>query len=263
MGGWLDLAARTLLRAPVDVAPQRCLRSRLAASDCRRCADICPAEAVRLEPRGVRVDALFCEGCGLCQGTCWSAAFSLRQLRLPQGADQEVHLTCSGGDEIANADVPCLGALDPGRLAEAAAGHVLHLRPRQACTDCRWGNGLQLLEANVEVARRSMTGMKIPGEIRLEQPAESSNAPNPAETLIPPAAAGNPAAAAGNPRSNTAAASDGRPLGRRELFQGVAGGVARTVAQLLPADEKDWPDVGQRLRRLADRWHAGEQQNNA
>ncbi|MHB9145565.1 MAG: hypothetical protein ACYC5Y_09570 [Symbiobacteriia bacterium] len=243
--------AKTLFPPAIDVAAERCARARFSGSDCHRCVDVCPAAAVQVDARGVRVDALLCDGCGLCQGACWSAVFSLRgspsvpglaPVATAAGAPLSgvTRLTCSGG---AKDGLTCLGALDPGRLAEAAAGRELLLSPGRSCTGCHWSKGRELAQTNLEVARRSLTAMGIPGEIRWAEPVEQEE---PAE-LGEPVESVEPAPSAPQPPDH--------PIDRRELFRGMTGSLARAAAQTLPAGEQDWPDVGQRLRRLADRWH--------
>lgn len=242
MGLLLNLAARVLLQPPVEVAAHVCLHQRLPRSTCRRCLEVCPAQALRLEGRTIRLDPLACEGCGLCQGACWSGVFAMKKAPTPTMAQERaVRLTCSGDETQAQDGVPCLGALDPGRLAELAAGRELVLAPRRQCRGCPWEAGKVLAQANLEVALRSLANSGVPGSIGWEEPSVARRDPQEAGTDLGTA----------QPSPTGLASVE---LERRELFQGLGAGLRRVVAEALPTEAAGHPDVGIRLRRLAEKW---------
>lgn len=253
MGFLLNLVARALLQPPVEVAAQACLHQRLPRSTCRRCLKVCPAQALRLEDRTIRLDPLACEGCGLCQGACWPGVFALKRADTPAVSLQAakvpaLHLTCTAGAAHDQGAVPCLGALDPGRLAELAAGCELTLAPAHRCGECQWKGGRELALANVEVALRSLSNYGIPGHIHWEDPSIAG------PILDAPPSDGLEEAPSADAPLDSLPGLGSRPLERRELFQGVGVGLRRVVAEALPAEAAGHPDVGNRLRRLAERW---------
>lgn len=65
---------------------KRCLHGRLADSDCHRCREVCPVNAIRTEERGIRIDPYLCQGCGGCALVCPADAIQMhhRQNQLPE-----------------------------------------------------------------------------------------------------------------------------------------------------------------------------------
>jgi len=118
----------------------RCLRTRFSESACRRCAVICPHEAVALED-GLSIDTRRCRGCLLCTAVCPTGAlepnddFSASLARL-SGLSEAV-LGCIRTREYSNATVACLGALSEEHLlalCHSTAGSLtLNL---SLCGDC-------------------------------------------------------------------------------------------------------------------------------
>lgn len=65
---------------------KRCLHGRLTGSDCHRCREICPVNAISSEERGIRMDPYLCQGCGGCSLVCPADAIRMhhRQNQLPE-----------------------------------------------------------------------------------------------------------------------------------------------------------------------------------
>ncbi len=152
-----------------DVRPaystSRCLAVRQSPAACRRCAEVCPHDAVTVRGRGVEIDDVDCSGCGLCVQACPSEALQSR-VRLEAGRATK----CSrvAGDAQT---VHCLGRLRPTELHRLLRGRDSLLLARGDCADCPIG-GAAVAEAIEEVAARSRELLALRGgsaEIRIEQ----------------------------------------------------------------------------------------------
>lgn len=146
----MSLADRLLARfkesEPLALAAveRRCLRSRLQSCDCRRCADLCPREAITTEEGGVRLDAKKCTGCLACLAVCPAEALQGHDQRLAawhekSGGEGALRLCCekgiSGGEEIV---LPCLGAVSAEELAALAIGQGREIKLiLSKCGQCR------------------------------------------------------------------------------------------------------------------------------
>lgn len=127
-------------RDDLTVDASRCLRMRFSESSCKRCLEICPHGATKLDD-GLSIDPQQCRGCLLCTSVCPAGALEqssnfsgcLAQLsRVPEPV-----LGCIRTEKCANGILICLGGLSeehlltlcytlPGKL-------ILNLT---ACGDC-------------------------------------------------------------------------------------------------------------------------------
>jgi len=139
----------------------RCVRYRDSYSECSRCRDACPHEAIELADDGVRIDAMRCRNCGLCVGACRTEALASSQTRRVEtlkGAIAKLQFSwaCTPSGQEADAVVPCLGALDAATLAYLAKrGIPVELRGRSHCAQCAHGTkGPDRLDVTLDAVDR-------------------------------------------------------------------------------------------------------------
>jgi ferredoxin len=150
---------------------ERCVRYRYTYSECSRCADVCPHQAIKLGGRqttiasndviadsydGVEVLTELCKGCGLCSSACPTEALkvntiSAEHLLKQAGEARQMTISCAPSSVKGDAVVPCLGALNPMVLAEfAKRGIALQLAGTAHCTECQHAaKGPQLISVNL------------------------------------------------------------------------------------------------------------------
>lgn len=160
----------------------RCVRYRYQYSNCRRCADACPHEAVALTDQGVVIDDARCERCALCASSCRTEA--LMSDNLPWGDLVRQALkrgrfvfACTPSGEEGDAVVPCLGALNAGMLTYLAARGVgVGLKGSGHCGRCHHApQGHDRLSLNldgVEMLRRAAGDARW-GKVTLAETSES------------------------------------------------------------------------------------------
>lgn len=123
----------------------RCTRYRYRYSECRRCADACPHDAIALSDEGATLDAARCENCALCISACHTGAWTSEAFKpidlLRQAIRQETFsFACAPSGTTADAVVPCLGAIDAGTLAYLAKRRIpVTLRGSHHCAACSHG----------------------------------------------------------------------------------------------------------------------------
>ncbi|GMQ88920.1 MAG: 4Fe-4S binding protein [Gammaproteobacteria bacterium] len=131
-------------KAGLQVDQLQCLNFRGRAVTCTRCADACPARALKLTADAVHLEAELCTNCGACLPVCPSGAMQLTEfdprqfLETLTGGD-EVHIYCSRSDDVDDGNmVPCLQVLDARLLAAAAAGgaETVVLHGTSQCSSC-------------------------------------------------------------------------------------------------------------------------------
>ena len=155
--------------ASPDFHAARCVRYRYRYSECRRCADACPFEAIALTDEGVEVDPARCRNCALCTSACRTGALmppNLARIDILKRClgRARVVFACAPSGAAADEHVPCLGALDAAMLAYLAKrGIEVELRGTVHCTECPQGDvGAQALAAHLE--GRAALQAAYPGE---------------------------------------------------------------------------------------------------
>lgn len=191
------------------------MRYRYRYSECARCLDACPHQAISLTDSGAAIAADQCRNCALCVSACRTGAFAadgfkpIDMLRQAIKAER-FSIACAPSGHVADAVVPCLGALDAALLAYLEKRRLpTALFGASLCADCAHGaKGAAQLAANLEAV------------------AELRAAAAPDEWLPIEVAQEAPAAAAEQPRFASA---------RRHLFRRLLGrGVDEVAAAVAP-----------------------------
>lgn len=143
----------------VAFAAEACIAARSLPSACQRCAQACPAGAVRVGEAGPELVAA-CLGCGRCASACPTGAIVLKGFpesgKLPSG-NVPLHIECwkvpASLTGQAALRVPCLGGLDAGQMLEWQAlldDTPLHLIDRGWCAQCRAGGASHPAQAALD-----------------------------------------------------------------------------------------------------------------
>ena len=142
-----------------------CKRLRFSHSDCRRCVDICPENAITLDPGPTINDR--CSSCGLCQTACPTEVFQgeihtdqhlLSQITPFPGKDEplvkerQLFMHCQQAEKQneASFSIPCLGSITENFILGVALSGANELAlTKGACSVCRLKQGEQLLTNSI------------------------------------------------------------------------------------------------------------------
>ncbi len=134
-----------------------CTRYRYRYSECRRCADACPHEAIALTDEGASLKADACKECGLCISACHTQAWSspgYQPIEILREAIKKPNwqMACEPSGCAGDAKVPCLGAIDAVWLAYMAKrGIPVSLHGSGHCAQCSHGRtGEAQLQLNLQ-----------------------------------------------------------------------------------------------------------------
>jgi len=165
---------------------ERCTRYRFRYSECRRCLDACPHEAVTLTDSGAQLDAARCQNCALCVTACltgaWAAdAFKPIELLRQAIRQPRFSIACTPSGLAADAIVPCLGAVDGGSIAYLAKRRIpLTLLGSAHCGSCAHGaRGAVQLADNLDAARQLREAEGGGDWAETEVPADMDAPPKP------------------------------------------------------------------------------------
>lgn len=205
----------------------RCIRYRYRYSECRRCEDACPHDAVALTDEGITLDPAHCRNCALCVSACRTGALAsagFKPIELLKRAIREpaFSFACAPSGMQADAIVACLGALDAPTLGYLAKRRIpTELRGAHGCENCAHGaRGAAQLALNLEAV-------------------EVLRAASGEDWLVPTIAAA--------PEAVQAADVSARAASRRHLFRRLIGRGIDEVAGAADADAA--PSVAQKAIR--------------
>jgi formate hydrogenlyase subunit 6/NADH:ubiquinone oxidoreductase subunit I len=161
----------------ITTLPNLCKRVRFRKSDCRRCIEVCPDDAIALELGPVVSDR--CSDCGLCQNACpteairsglrteWyllNRAASLLRQDGESGRPKRLVVRCGeaqsqGGDAL---PVSCLGGVSENVIIGAALlGFDRVSLVTGVCSGCRVEHGEELLSRSVTCATAVLESMAL------------------------------------------------------------------------------------------------------
>lgn len=146
-----------------DFGANCCTRFRYRYSQCRRCADACPHEAIALTDEGAKLDSTRCKHCMLCVSAChvgaWrSADFKPIDILRQAIKKTEWHFACAPSGCSGDTVIPCLGAVDATWLAYMAKRRIpVSLHGSGHCATCVHGKtGAAQLQLNLEAVEQLM-----------------------------------------------------------------------------------------------------------
>lgn len=200
----------------------RCTRFRYRYSECRRCADACPHDAITLSDTGAQIDSARCQNCVLCVSACHTGAWASESFKpidlLRQAIKQPAFsLACTPSGLAADTCVPCLGAVNAATIAYLGKRRIpLTLLGSAHCSACAHGTkGAAQLAANLDAAESLRAAAQETDKDWLQP-------------QLPDTAA---ASTAQQPRT-----------GRRQLFRRLIGRGIDAVAEAQPAARPVVPD---------------------
>jgi ferredoxin len=151
-----------------DFRASHCTRYRYRYSECRRCLDACPHEAIRLSDEGAALVTDQCRNCGLCISACHTQAWSSADFKpidiLREAIQKPVFsLACAPSGCRGDAEVPCLGAVDASWLAYMAKRRIpVSLHGSGHCHQCAHGKtGAEQLRLHLEAVEVLAAAGKI------------------------------------------------------------------------------------------------------
>lgn len=134
-----------------------CTRYRYRYSECRRCVEACPHEAIDLSDAGASLVVDRCRDCGLCISACRTGAWSTADFKPIELLREAIKkptwsVACVPSGCEADATVPCLGAMDAAWLAYMARrGIPVSLKGSGHCGECAHGDrGSAQLQLNLD-----------------------------------------------------------------------------------------------------------------
>ncbi len=155
----------------ICVIPGFCQRVRFRKSNCQRCLEICPENAISLNPGPTINNG--CTDCGLCLNACPTEVFRhefhtdrylLNQARAifgkdrhqPQAEKKRLFIHCHRAEKRNNNSLglQCLGRITANiLLGTALAGYDEAVLTKGNCSQCRFQKGEKLLTNSMAVSR--------------------------------------------------------------------------------------------------------------
>lgn len=151
----------------MEFRANQCTRYRYRYSECRRCADACPHDAIALSDDGAALVADRCQHCALCVSACHTQAWrsdDFKPIDILREAIKKTSfsLACEPSGCQADAQVPCLGAVDAVWLAYMAKRRLpVTLHGSGYCAQCVHGKtGAEQLQLNLDALDDLLTTQK-------------------------------------------------------------------------------------------------------
>lgn len=121
---------------------ERCVHGLSAVATCKRCAAVCPAQAVQLAENALTLDEAACTGCGHCRAACPEQAIGMGEADITALVDtdaREAFLACKEAvpDDHGRGVVSCLHAIseaDLRALVDHGIGRMIVARA--TCQTC-------------------------------------------------------------------------------------------------------------------------------
>lgn len=160
----------------VITVPTRCVAVRNRHSTCRKCADVCLADAITIEKNELTIDAGACVACGACIAVCpTSALISVDPLEeelaaavatTTAAADGTAVIACARkaarqvGDPDKYAVVPCLARMDERLLVDLAAHGIQDIQLVDGdCSTCKYRAASPCIDDTVDSARELLAAV--------------------------------------------------------------------------------------------------------
>ncbi|TXT34625.1 MAG: hypothetical protein FD135_5251 [Comamonadaceae bacterium] len=145
-----------------------CTRYRFRYSECRRCTEACPHEAITLSDTGAALVAERCQNCALCISACHTQAWSSEAFKPIDILREAIKkpsfsLACEPSGCQADAHIPCLGAIDAVWLSYMAKRRLpVTLHGSGHCGQCAHGKtGAEQLRLNLEAMNCLLAAQKM------------------------------------------------------------------------------------------------------
>lgn len=154
-----------------EIRATACVRYRYRYSDCSRCSEACPHDAISLSEEGATLIDDRCRGCDLCVAACRTGAWSspdFKPVELLREAitKREWRFACEPSGCKGDAVVPCLGAVDATWLAYMAKRRIpVSLHGAGHCAECVHGStGAAQLTSNLEAVQLLRQAAVVPAD---------------------------------------------------------------------------------------------------
>lgn len=156
--------------------PTFCVAVRNRHSSCRKCADVCLADAIAIDKNNLDIDAAACVGCGACVAVCPTSALvpmdpmpddlAAAVVEATQAAEGLPVIACARkaarnvGDPDKYAVVPCLARMEEEFLLELLSrGFEEVCLVDGDCSTCKYRGAVPAIDDTIESARALLAAM--------------------------------------------------------------------------------------------------------
>ncbi|WFE75319.1 4Fe-4S dicluster domain-containing protein [Roseinatronobacter sp. S2] len=165
----MEESAEIDLQDKLSLDAAACLTIRRPDAACTACADICPAQAIRIDARAIELDHDRCTGCARCVVACPTGALMLSVSLAKTAAPFECSRVAQSDRKSGAQVVPCLGGLSATQLLERMSRHgQVTLVDRGWCAGCPsggcaqpWGDAVQSVQADLADLGHDAAGVQV------------------------------------------------------------------------------------------------------